>query len=187
MSKDISVLQKCIDQIQNEKLKKWTINFFEKKVPAYFFEVPASSTNKYHPGYSRVNGGTVNHTKMAINLAIDMIDDGYIDLSSIERDIVIVSLLLHDTFKYGIPKAKYTNASHGADCAAIINDMNKNNNKILKAIAGCVASHMGQFNKDYRTKKVVAPMPKTKLEKFVAMCDYLASRNYLDDISKLTV
>ena len=32
-------------------------------LPDYFFEVPASSTGKYHPSYSLGEGGLLRHTK----------------------------------------------------------------------------------------------------------------------------
>ena len=38
---------------------------------------------------------------------------------------------------------------------------------------------MGPWNKDYNGNEVL-PVPKTKYENFVHMCDYLASRKYLN-------
>ena len=38
-----------------------------------------------------------------------------------------------------------------------------------------ISSHMGIWNEDYNGNEVL-PVPKTKWENFVHMCDYLASR-----------
>ena len=35
-------------------------------LPDYFFEIPASSTGKYHPSYALGTGGLVRHTKAAV-------------------------------------------------------------------------------------------------------------------------
>ena len=37
-----------------------------------------------------------------------------------------------------------------------------------------------QWNKDNYTNKEILPKPVTKLQRFVHMCDYLASRKFLD-------
>lgn len=50
----------------------------------------------------------------------------------------------------------------------------------LRVICNCIASHMGEWNKDYRTQKEVLPKPQKGIEKFVHMCDYLASRKCLE-------
>ena len=39
---------------------------------------------------------------------------------------------------------------------------------------------MGPWNTDYLTKEEILPKPKNKYQNFVHMCDYLASRKFLD-------
>ena len=49
----------------------------------------------------------------------------------------------------------------------------------VNLISSVIASHMGQFNTNsYST--VVLPVPNNKNQRFVHMCDYLASRKFLD-------
>ncbi len=43
-----------------------------------------------------------------------------------------------------------------------------------------IATHMGQWNTDFKTKKEVLDKPKTGIQKFIHMCDYLASRKCLE-------
>ena len=43
-------------------------------LPDYFFEVPASSTGKYHPSFSQGEGGLVRHTKAAVNIANELLN-----------------------------------------------------------------------------------------------------------------
>ena len=42
-----------------------------------------------------------------------------------------------------------------------------------------IASHMGPWTKDYNGNEVLPP-PKTKYQNFVHMCDYLASRKFIN-------
>ena len=39
-----------------------------KLLPDYFYEVPASSTGKYHPSYSLGEGGLLRHSKAAMRI-----------------------------------------------------------------------------------------------------------------------
>ena len=43
-----------------------------------------------------------------------------------------------------------------------------------------INSHMGKWNTDYRTKAIVLPTPKSKVDRFVHLADYLASRKCLE-------
>ena len=50
----------------------------------------------------------------------------------------------------------------------------------IRLLCSLIESHMGQWNKDNYTNKEILPKPVTKLQRFVHMCDYLASRKFLD-------
>ena len=51
--------------------------------------------------------------------------------------------------------------------------------KELDLFSHAVESHMGPWNKDY-DGNVILPIPKTKFENFVHMCDLLSSKKFLD-------
>lgn len=51
---------------------------------------------------------------------------------------------------------------------------------MFSTLACCIASHMGQWNTDYKSGKEILPKPSSPLQKFVHQCDYLASRKYLE-------
>lgn len=42
---------------------------------------------------------------------------------------------------------------------------------------------MGEFNKDYRSKKEVLPKPKNKMQNIVHLADYLSSRKYFEEFN----
>ena len=153
-------------------------------IPDYFYEVPASSTGKYHPGFAQGDGGLVRHTKAAVRIAYELLSDeclckGY---SDIDRDLIIIGLIMHDSCKYGLIKGKYTLVNHPMIAAKLIRD---NKDKLtltddeLNLLCGMIEAHMGPFNKDFNGN-VMMPLPKNKYEQFVHMCDLLASKRFLD-------
>lgn len=155
-------------------------------MPNYFFEIAASSTGKYHPSYSLGVGGLVRHTKAAVMIAHVLLDlEMYNRYSSDERDLMLVALILHDGFKLGKEEdaGKYTVAEHPKICSEWIKATEELNSMLetdqIDILCGCIESHMGQWNTNYKTKEEILPKPKTAAQKFVHMADYLASRKNL--------
>ena len=44
-------------------------------LPDYFFEIPASSTGKYHPSFALGEGGLVRHTKAAVRIGHELLEN----------------------------------------------------------------------------------------------------------------
>jgi len=59
----MEIFEKELSQMTDSKAKEFTKQCLEK-LPEYFFEVPASTTGKYHPEFSLGEGGLVRHTPM---------------------------------------------------------------------------------------------------------------------------
>ena len=183
----LSVFQKELGYLQNPTIRQ----FAEAAIgllPDYFFEVAASSTGKFHPSYALGNGGLVRHTKAAWKFAdellrLEMYATHY---SQDERDLMVVALMLHDGWKHGkeATAGKYTVAEHPTVCAEWIKKTPELTAMLpaeqIDFLCGCIASHMGEFCTDYRTKKQILPKPKTAAQKFVHQCDLLASRRWLN-------
>ena len=150
-------------------------------IPDYFFTIPASSTGKYHPSYATGDGGLLRHTKAAVRMARELF--GIYKFPSRTKDLIIMALVLHDSVKKGYEKEEqYTRFDH----PLVAVDFLKANAKelsISKAdiefVSSCIASHMGRFNTS-EYSDIILPIPKTPEEKFVHMCDYLASRKVID-------
>ena len=169
--------------IKDERIRNSCITVLDM-LPDYFYEIPASSTGKYHPEFSLGKGGLVRHVKVAVRLAKDLLDNPCIGdkYTSNEKDIMIFTLILHDGLKSGLVYNRYTQANH----PTLIKDfVLKNKDKIeltdneLDLFSHCVEAHMGPWNTDYDGNEIL-PKPKTKYENFVHMCDFLSSKKYLD-------
>lgn len=180
------VFEKELNWIVNPKIKA----FAEKLVecaPDYFFEVAASSTGKYHPSYAVGPGGLVRHTIAATDILHELTSnlEMFNKYSQDQKDMMLTAIMAHDFFKHGLEATagKYTVAEHPTVCADFI----RYNDKLCKMlereqvefIAGCIASHMGQFCFDYKTKKQILPKPQTGPQNLVHLADYLASRKFL--------
>jgi 23S rRNA maturation-related 3'-5' exoribonuclease YhaM len=182
----LETFRKELSYIQTESIKKFTEQVL-LQLPEYFWTIGSNSTGKYHGGFSQGEGGLVKHVKAVVTIAKDLLQlEMMSKYTQEEKDVVISSLILHDGMKYGKVKSQYTVADH----PMLIADFIKHNyflakivdEKILELILGCLRSHSGQWNTDYRNKtKEIMPKPKNKLEHFVHMCDYLGSRKYFVD------
>ena len=94
-----------------------------------------------------------------------------------------MALILHDSFKSGNPQEKYTRADHPLLISNFIMEHQKELSldiESLRKVCSMIESHMGPWNIDYKTKEEILPKPKTAYERFVHMCDYLASRKLIE-------
>ena len=165
---------KEINYIKDNDIKNSLITILDL-LPDYFYEIPASSTGKYHPEFTLGKGGLVRHTKVAVRLAVELFNDSALNnFTQHEKDLIIFALTIHDGLKCGIKKSEYTCFDH----PLLISKFSINKNDI-DFICECVETHMGPWTKDYDGNEVLKP-PVNKYQRFVHMCDYLASRKFLN-------
>lgn len=154
-------------------------------LPDYFFDVAASSSGKYHPAYALGSGGLVRHTKAAVHIAHDLLEleQNQSRFTQETRDCFLAALILHDGWKHGSDGKSHTVSEHPTVAADWVRNTPEFKeflgDDMLSYIADLIASHMGQWNTDFRSKKEILPKPITEGQQFVHLCDYLASRKYL--------
>lgn len=166
--------------IKNTEIRRFVEEFLNQ-VPEYFFDVAASSTGKYHPNYALGNGGLVRHTKAAVRIAYELMRLDMFKYDEIQQDLILASLILHDTYKHGKGQSVYTVTEHPIIAAEeVINSNIPLKLEYKEILFQNISTHMGQWNYDYKTKKEVLPKPKRGMQNFVHMCDYLASRKCLE-------
>lgn len=178
----VDCFNKEYNYIKDNK-KREDLKYLVSNLPDYFFEIPASSTGKYHPKFASTENGLVKHTKVAVRIAKELLDNpGLNNFKDNEKDIIIMALVLHDGFKSGVVKEKYTRFDHPLLAADFIRKQKNNislNEEELDLITRVISSHMGIWNKDYNGNEVL-PIPKDKYERFVHMCDYLSSKKFIN-------
>lgn len=174
--------------IRKDRTREFVIRAFELLVPDYFWSVPASSTGKYHPSFALGDGGVVRHTKSAIRIGVELLNNNTTcgDYSDDEKDIAVGALMMHDGRKSGFPKTEFTVFNHPAQMAKGILESEELKKEfvdiwddIVIEIVRAIYTHMGEWCIDYKTNDRL-PKPQSKVQKFVHMCDYLASRKCLE-------
>lgn len=180
----INCFKQEISYVKDEKLKE-DLKILINLLPDYFFEIPASSTGKYHPDFTLGNGGLVRHTKVAVRFAYELLNNNTTGckFTDHDKDLIIIALTLHDGLKSGLNHDKYTKFDHPLLISKYIME---NKNKLsmsiddIRKVCSMIESHMGEWTYDSYNKKEVLPKPKTAEQRFVHMCDYLASRKFID-------
>ena len=178
-----SIFDKEINYISEERIKEASHKLVDM-LPEYFFRVPASSTGKYHPKCSNTEGGLVHHTKIAVKFAKVLFDNNMLfnNFTKHDRDLIILAIILHDGFKHGKEEERYVRHDHPMVSANFVKENGVNvglTEEEVNTLYNLIASHMGEFNTN-RYSDVVLPLPKTAGEKFVHMCDDLASKKFFD-------
>ncbi|MGN1341608.1 MAG: HD domain-containing protein [Bacilli bacterium] len=163
--------------------KREDLKYLVNNLPDYFFEIPASSTGKYHPEFASTTHGLVKHTKLAVRIAYELLDNpGLNNFNDNEKDIIIMALILHDGFKSGKVQEKYTRFDHPLLVCDFIREHSSNlslTSDEIDLLTNVISSHMGIWNKDYNGNEVL-PIPKDKYQRFVHMCDYLSSKKFMN-------
>ena len=180
----IDIFKTEINYVKDSERKK-DLKTLIGLLPDYFFEIPASSTGKYHPSFSLGEKGLVRHTKAAVRIAYELLNNNTVGakFDAKDKDLIIMALTLHDGVKSGLEHSKYTKFDHPLLVSKLIME---NKEKLsmeiddIRKMCSMIESHMGDWTYDNYQKKEVLPKPRTAEQRFVHMCDFLASRKFLD-------
>lgn len=178
----IALFEKEIAYMEIENIK----DFFKKAitlVPDYFFEVPASSSGKFHSSLECGFGGLVYHTRSVAKVANYLVNlqQYKSKLNEVEKDCVICATLLHDCLKHGEEnKTGFSVHQHPILASEFVKTDDRLNeivnDDIRAMIADAVASHSGEWTTSKRSK-IVLPSPQTLVQELVHLSDYIASRS----------
>ena len=180
MKKDVFKVE--LDKIKDDNVR-YSTEIILEMLPDYFYKIPASSSGKYHPLFSLGEGGLVRHVKVALRILEEMFRDEVFGVyDEYTKDLMRMALMLHDGFKSGLNNIGHTCSEH----PVIMSDFILNNKENLlisendsKFVSDLIRSHMGPWNKD-KEGNVIMPVPKTNEELLIHLCDYIASRNFLN-------
>ena len=178
-----SKFEKELEYIENKDYRESAEKLLEQ-VPDYFFNIPAASTGKYHPAFAQGTGGLVRHTKVAVKIAKEILSLEYMKniFTEKEKDLMLISIIFHDTIKLGEKEERYTRFDHPLLAASFIKknkELTKFSDEDIDFISRVISSHMGQWNTS-NYSNIVLPKPNDKYEFFVHECDYLASRKFIN-------
>lgn len=182
--KKLSYFKNELNYIKEENLKKF-LEVAIENMEDYVFTREASSTGKYHPLSDLGEGGLLRHIKTVFYLGVELLKlEHYQDIfTEHEQDLLLISLLLHDAKKYGDnEERKHTKVELSLLCGnwlaseifeGIISEEDR------QIICDCILAHSGQWNTNKKGEEIL-PKPIDKRTFFVHLCDYIASRRFLN-------
>lgn len=196
LDNELDAISYWASKSNNKEIYNWLCDFLIKCAPEYFWWVPASSTGRFHPKSQHNECGLLNHTRSAFRVGIDLLDTNlFATYEDRDKLIVMTAILLHDTFKYSPEvEAELNKALETKKYSEYIKDFELGNslhshptlaaehirasfqgNEIVEEIAKCVETHMGKWTKS-ENSEVTLKEPTSSKQKFVHLCDYIASR-----------
>ncbi len=186
MTKAEIVFQSELRLIEDEKIKQFVVEVFDKLCPDYFWTCPCSTTGKYHPQFALGEGGLVRHTKSAVWWGIEL--SKALEMEQY-RDEMVAALLLHDLIKngkgldiHGRPLERGVTGTHGVTLAAKLSDDGYDSTMPdwKEMICNGIAAHMGIWTTDSAFR------PRGPFENLIHLADYCASRKVDELITILT-
>lgn len=194
-----------LEYIGDERLREFVTSYLDEAVPEYFWDVAGAKNDIHHPKQDTGAGGLIRHTRMCCAVALELLEnDLFKDLRD-KEDELIAALICHDTIKNGRENKKYAQ-DHPTWAANNIKyyfnkryngDKGGNLASQVDFIANCVGKHMGpnfMWRKPFPLTKAekeagklpgkILPAPDDKYTSFVHLCDYIASRQFIGDLSK---
>ena len=174
-SERIELFQRELSYISDNKVKEFA-KILLTEADDYFFEVPASSSGKYHPKFALGDGGLVRHTKAVAYFLNELLRPS-IEFEAVTRhdaDLLIVAAIAHDIKKQGDGIEGHTVKEHPQLAAEYVMEMwREHNGKRLiseedaEYICDAVRTHMGPWSDE---------PPTTQDQILVFYADYIASR-----------
>lgn len=179
MTKDIRHFTNELNNIVDANLRDFVRRFLMTVAPDYFWTIGASSSGKFHPAFTRGEGGLVRHVKASERVLEELLNlSTYTYMPDQYKDYARAAIIVHDCFKYGpgpeLDREQYKN--HGRNCAKMFNVTWYNRFEELAPglLTMAIESHMGQWHGPEEAK------PFTPIDRVVHMADYIASRSFID-------
>jgi len=169
-----------IQFIEDIDLQDFVRFFFNERCGDWFWKSGASSSGKYHPQFTKGEGGLVRHTKAVVWVCEELLRmSSYAYMKDIYKDYARVACLLHDTRKYGggDEEDKSYYPRHGEAAA---NDVGVAWREFFhchscpELLLMAIHSHMGQWTENREDR------PFTNIDRLVHLSDYIASRPFWD-------
>lgn len=184
MSLKTNVFDSVLTDFEDETMRAYCEDMIEL-MPDYHFEIPSSTTNKYHNATQCQPGGQSYHVLMVTTIMNYILGLEYMKQKypkPKQRDCLRIAAILHDSQK--TEGGQYTTHTHPLAAQKWIEETKVEHDisdQLKKYIGRLVASHSGSWTTSKRSS-VVLPAPESDDQMLVHICDILGSRSNLDMI-----
>jgi len=148
-------------RFHSDDWKQFTFDALWTCAPIDFFLQAASSSGKYHQGYELGIGGLVRHTVAVMEVARTLFP--LYEFSQEEQDSIMAACAVHDIGK--------PDKDHPIRIKLLLEPLRDSYPDKFKTVVDLVKTHHGQWDNFGKF-----PRPKTEAQKFIHLCDFLASR-----------
>lgn len=180
----IAVFEKLLDKFETEEMRLYCTDMIEQ-IPDYIFEIPSSTSGKYHNTTQCLPHGQVFHIIMfaeILNYLLALKCNQEKFKSPQQRDAMRCVPIFHDAIKCGWGGSRYTVHEHPMLAGSWVRETKVNHDiddKAKEAIARMCERHSGEWTTSKKSKTVL-PEPENEMERMIHMCDILSSRNNID-------
>lgn len=180
----IAVFMPQLAEFETQEMRLYCEDMIAE-IPDYIFEMPSSTSGKYHNQTQCLRHGQVYHIIMfaeIMNYRLALKGNQEKFKSPVQRDAMRCTPYLHDALKCGTNGSTYSVHEHPVLAGQWVRETHVEHDiddKIKECIARMVERHSGEWTTSKKSK-VVLPEPENAMELFVHECDYLSSRNNID-------
>ena len=180
----IAMFQPLLDKFETDEMRLYCADMI-KLIPDYIFDMPSSTSGKYHNKTQCQPHGQVYHIIMfaeILNYLLALKCNKEKFKSEVQRDAMRCLPYLHDSMKCGLNGSAYTIHEHPMLAGQWIRETHVEHDiddKVKEAIARMAERHSGEWTTSKKSK-VVLPEPENEMERLIHMCDILSSRNNID-------
>ena len=180
----IAVFRPCLEKFETEEMRLYCEDMI-KQIPDYIFEMPSSTSGKYHNQTQCLPHGQIYHVVMfaeIMNYRLSLKGNKEKFKSPTQRDAMRCTPIFHDALKCGLNGSTFSVHEHPMLAGQWVRETKVEHDiddKIKEAIARMCERHSGEWTTSKKSS-IVLPEPENAMELFVHECDYLSSRNNID-------
>lgn len=180
------IIEPFLNSFETDEMRFYCKDMIEQ-IPDYIFEMPSSTTGKWHNKTQCLPHGQIYHIVMFASIANYRLNLKYNKEKKFPdpkiRDAIRCTPWFHDALKCGDGSTTFTVHEHpllAAEWVRTAKVEHDIDSETKELIARLCAAHSGEWTTAKRGSKTILPEPQTEEEIFVHECDYLASRNDID-------
>lgn len=180
----VSVFLSLLSRFETDEMRLYCRDMI-KQMPDYIFEIPSSTSGKYHNATQCLPHGQVYHIIMfaeILNYLLGIKFNQEKFKSPRQRDAMRCVPIFHDALKCGLDGGLWTVHEHPMLAGAWVRETQVEHDidaSAKEAIARMCERHSGEWTTSSRSK-VILPEPENEMERMIHMCDILSSRNNID-------
>ena len=183
--KKITVFTELLEAFETNMIRDYCKDMI-KEIPDYIFEIPSSTSLKYHNATQCQRHGQLYHIRMFGEIMNYILGLEYtrtnIATTPDVRDLMRCTAILHDALKCGRNGSKYSVFEHPALAAEWVKNSRVEHDipdEYKQMLSDMCMRHSGEWNTSKRSAFTL-DKPENSLEFCVHLCDYLSSRSNID-------